>query len=88
MQVLSRPWSTGIWSARPNGCLLSVEVMSALIAGYHALQAGIGVVGLVEALKECGGYKVHKDKLSRMGVPIYTSHTILSANGHRICANR
>ncbi len=52
-----------------------------LIAGYHALQAGIGVVGLVEALPECGGYKVHKDKLARMGVPIYTSHTILSANG-------
>jgi len=52
-----------------------------LIAGYHALQAGIEVVGLVEALPECGGYKVHKDKLVRMGVPIYTSHTILSANG-------
>ncbi len=52
-----------------------------LIAGYHALQAEIGVVGLVEALPECGGYKVHKDKLVRMGVPIYTSHTILSANG-------
>lgn len=52
-----------------------------LIAAYHALQAGIGVVGLVEALPECGGYKVHKDKIARMGVPIYTSHTILSANG-------
>jgi sarcosine oxidase, subunit alpha len=52
-----------------------------LIAGYHALQAGIRVVGLVEALPECGGYKVHKDKLVRMGVPIYTSHTVLSANG-------
>lgn len=52
-----------------------------LIAGYHALQAGIEVVGLVEALPECGGYKVHKDKLARMGVPIYTSHTILSAHG-------
>ena len=52
-----------------------------LIAGYHALQAGIQVVGLVEALPECGGYKVHKDKLHRMGVPIYTSHTVLSANG-------
>jgi len=38
-------------------------------------------VGLVEALSECGGYKVHKDKLVRMGVPVYTSHTILSANG-------
>jgi sarcosine oxidase subunit alpha len=52
-----------------------------LIAGYHALQAGIEVVGLVEALPECGGYKVHRDKLARFGVPIYTSHTVVSANG-------
>ncbi len=52
-----------------------------LIAGYHALQAGMSVVGLVEAMPECGGYKVHKDKLVRMGVPIFTSHTTVSANG-------
>jgi NADPH-dependent 2,4-dienoyl-CoA reductase/sulfur reductase-like enzyme/NAD-dependent dihydropyrimidine dehydrogenase PreA subunit/bacterioferritin-associated ferredoxin len=52
-----------------------------LIAGYHAIQAGIDVVGLVEALPQCGGYKVHEDKLRRLGVPIYTSYTILSANG-------
>ena len=52
-----------------------------LIAGYHALQAGIGVVGLCEAMPECGGYKVHKDKLVRMGVPVYTSHTVLRAEG-------
>ncbi len=52
-----------------------------LIAGYHALQAGINVVGLVEALPECGGYKVHVDKLARLGVPIFNSHTVLSANG-------
>ena len=52
-----------------------------LIAAYHALQAGIEVVGLVEALPECGGYKVHRDKLVRMGVPIHTRHTVLSANG-------
>jgi NADPH-dependent 2,4-dienoyl-CoA reductase/sulfur reductase-like enzyme/Fe-S-cluster-containing hydrogenase component 2/bacterioferritin-associated ferredoxin len=52
-----------------------------LIAGYHALQAGIGVAGLVEALPQCGGYKVHADKLKRLGVPIHTSHTVLSANG-------
>ncbi len=54
-----------------------------LIAGYHALQAGINVVGLVEALPKCGGYKVHEDKLKRLGVPIYTSHTISSANGEK-----
>jgi sarcosine oxidase subunit alpha len=52
-----------------------------LIAGYHALQAGISVVGLVEVMPECGGYKVHRDKLARLGVPIYTSHTVVSANG-------
>ena len=52
-----------------------------LIAGYHALQAGIEVVGLIEALPKCGGYKVHADKLKRLGVPIYTSHTVLCANG-------
>ena len=54
-----------------------------LIAGYHALQAGIQVVGLCEALPECSGYKVHKDKLARLGVPIYTSHTVVSANGEQ-----
>lgn len=53
-----------------------------LIAGYHALQAGMTVVGLAEALPECGGYRVHKDKLVRSGVPIFTSHTIISANGN------
>lgn len=52
-----------------------------LIAGYHALQAGIEVVGLCEVLPECGGYKVHRDKLARLGVPIYTSHTIVAAHG-------
>ena len=52
-----------------------------LIAGYHAIQAGINVVGLVEALSQCGGYKVHEDKLKRLGVPIYMSHTVISTNG-------
>jgi len=52
-----------------------------LIAGYHAIQAGIEVVGLAEAMPGCAGYKVHADKLKRLGVSIYTSHTVLSANG-------
>lgn len=54
-----------------------------LIAAYHALQAGIEVVGLCEALPECTGYKVHRDKLARLGVPIYTSHTVVAAHGER-----
>jgi sarcosine oxidase subunit alpha len=54
-----------------------------LIAGYHAIQAEIEVVGLIEALPQCGGYKVHEDKLRRLGVPIFTNHTIVSANGEK-----
>ena len=52
-----------------------------LIAAYHALQAGIDVIGIVEALPECGGYKVHLDKIKHLGVPVYTSHTVLRAEG-------
>lgn len=52
-----------------------------LIAGYHAIQAGIEVAALIEALPEVGGYKVHADKLQRLGVPVYTGHTVVSANG-------
>jgi len=52
-----------------------------LISAYHALQAGINVKGLVEALPECGGYRVHLDKIRRLGVPVYTSHTVLRADG-------
>ncbi len=55
-----------------------------LIAAYHALQAGIEVVGLAEAMPQCGGYKVHADKIKRLGVPIYTSHSIKSANGDKV----
>ncbi len=52
-----------------------------LIAAYHALQAGIHIAGLAEILPQCGGYKVHLDKIKRLGIPIYTSHTILQADG-------
>jgi NADPH-dependent 2,4-dienoyl-CoA reductase/sulfur reductase-like enzyme/Fe-S-cluster-containing hydrogenase component 2/bacterioferritin-associated ferredoxin len=52
-----------------------------LIAGYHAIQAGIEVLALIEALPQVGGYKVHADKLLRLGVPIFTRHTIVCAAG-------
>ncbi len=54
-----------------------------LIAAYHALQAGIEVVGIAEAMSSVGGYKVHLDKIKRLGVPVYTSHTILAAEGKK-----
>lgn len=53
-----------------------------LIAAYHALQAGIEVVGLAEALPQCGGYKVHLDKIKRLGVPVFTSHSVLKVAGN------
>lgn len=52
-----------------------------LIAAYHALQAGIEVLGLTEAMERCGGYKVHEDKLRNAGVPIFTGHTVVQARG-------
>ncbi len=52
-----------------------------LIAAYHALQAGIEVTGLCEIMPEVGGYVVHKEKLLKLGVPVYTSHTVLKAEG-------
>jgi len=52
-----------------------------LIAAYHALQAGIEVAGIVEIADRIGGYKVHADKIRRLGVPIYTSTTIVSVEG-------
>ncbi|MBU4446421.1 MAG: FAD-dependent oxidoreductase [Candidatus Marinimicrobia bacterium] len=52
-----------------------------LIAAFHALQAGIQAVGICDILDKVSGYKVHADKIKRMGVPIYLKHTVLSAEG-------
>jgi sarcosine oxidase, subunit alpha len=52
-----------------------------LIAAYHALQAGIEVAAIVEIADRIGGYKVHADKIRRLGVPIRLSTTIVSAEG-------
>ncbi|MDX9826763.1 MAG: FAD-dependent oxidoreductase [Spirochaetia bacterium] len=54
-----------------------------LIAAYHALQAGMQVAGIIEILGKVNGYKVHADKIRRMGVPIHLNTTILRAEaGH------
>jgi NADPH-dependent 2,4-dienoyl-CoA reductase/sulfur reductase-like enzyme/Pyruvate/2-oxoacid:ferredoxin oxidoreductase delta subunit len=52
-----------------------------LIGAYHALQAGIEVAGIVEIADRISGYKVHADKIIRMGVPIYLSTTLVSVEG-------
>jgi sarcosine oxidase, subunit alpha len=53
-----------------------------LIAAYHALQAGITVVGIADILDNVTGYKVHADKIKRMGVPVYLRNTVLTAEGN------
>lgn len=52
-----------------------------LIGAYHALQAGIAVVGIIDIAPQVSGYKVHADKIKRMGVPIYLNHTIVGVTG-------
>ncbi len=52
-----------------------------LIGSYHALQAGIQVAGICEILPRINGYKVHADKIVRMGVPVYLSTTVVSVEG-------
>ena len=52
-----------------------------LIVAYQLLQAGIEVAAIVEAAGEVGGYMVHASKIRRTGVPIYTNHTVLAAEG-------
>ena len=52
-----------------------------LIAAYHAVQADLEVVGLAEGMPQVGGYEVHADKIRRLGVPIYCSHTVVAAHG-------
>ncbi|NLI77125.1 MAG: FAD-dependent oxidoreductase [Candidatus Riflebacteria bacterium] len=52
-----------------------------LIVSYQLIQAGVEVVGVVEAMPTIGGYLVHASKIRRLGVPIMTGHTIVSALG-------
>lgn len=52
-----------------------------LVVSYQLMQAGMEVVALVDAAKRVGGYGVHAAKITRMGVPILTGHTIVEAKG-------
>jgi len=52
-----------------------------LIVSYQLAQAGVNVKAIVEAAPVIGGYLVHAAKIRRMGIPIYTSHTVIKAHG-------
>ena len=52
-----------------------------LIVSYQLVQAGAKVKAIVEAAPKVGGYFVHAAKVSRLGIPIYTSTTVKKAFG-------
>ena len=55
-----------------------------LIVSYQLLQSDVEVVAVVEAAPHIGGYAVHASKIRRMGVPIYTSHSVKAARGEQV----
>lgn len=52
-----------------------------VIVSYQLLQAGVEVPAIIEAQPRIGAYHVHASRVRRMGIPIYTSHTVLTAHG-------
>ncbi|MCL2555974.1 MAG: NAD(P)/FAD-dependent oxidoreductase [Firmicutes bacterium] len=52
-----------------------------LIVSYQLIQAGVDVKAIMCTGPTIGGYLVHASKIRRMGVPIFTQHTVLKANG-------
>ena len=52
-----------------------------LIVSYQLLQAGVNIKAIIDASPKIGGYLVHASKIRRMGIPIYTSHSIKMAHG-------
>lgn len=52
-----------------------------LILAYQLLQAGVEVIGILEAANRIGGWWVHAAKVRRYGVPILLRHTVSRAIG-------
>lgn len=71
-----------VYGVKPGDRVLMVGAGNiGLIVSYQLLQAGVEVVGIVEAMDKVGGYWVHAAKVRRLGVPIYLRHTIVEALG-------
>ena len=49
------------------------------LTSYQLLQAGAEVVAIIEAMNHEGGFPVQANRIRRMGVPIFTSHTLVKA---------
>lgn len=53
-----------------------------LIVSWQLMQAGCEIQAVVDVLPRAGGYTVHSNKISRLGVEILTRHTVVEAKGH------
>ncbi len=71
-----------VYGVKPGDKVLMVGAGNiGLIVSYQLMQAGVKVEAIIDAAPEIGGYLVHASKIRRMGVPIYTSHTVKEAVG-------
>jgi len=71
-----------VYGVKPGDKVLMVGAGNiGLIVSYQLMQAGVKVEAIIDAAPKIGGYLVHASKIRRMGVPIYTSHTVKEAVG-------
>jgi sarcosine oxidase subunit alpha len=71
-----------VYGVKPGENILMVGAGNVgLIVSYQLIQAGVNVNRVVEAAPIIGGYHVHAAKLRRLGVPIYTKHSIKEVFG-------
>lgn len=72
-----------VYGVKPGNTVLMVGAGNiGLIVSYQLMQAGVKVAMILDAAPRIGGYLVHAAKIRRMGVPIYTSHTVVRAEGN------
>jgi sarcosine oxidase subunit alpha len=73
---------TNVYGIAPGQRVIMVGAGNiGVIVAYQLLQANIDVAAVVEALPRVGAYMVHSAKLKRLGVPIFTGHTIANVMG-------
>lgn len=71
-----------VYGVKPGERVLMVGAGNiGLIVSYQLMQAGVKVVAIIDAAPRIGGYLVHASKIRRMGIPIYTNHTVKEAIG-------
>ena len=71
-----------VYGVRPGDRVLMIGAGNiGLIVSYQLMQAGVKVLGILDAAPRIGGYLVHAAKVRRMGVPILVGHTVLRADG-------